>query len=354
MSRDLASLASSMRSRHHELEAPLAACLDPLKQALDSNDAGSLSSDHSFRESGPIAVYMAEMIAHAQPGALLEYLDWIQGTAAGTSLGSKNLMETIKCFEKVLTATFPEHAQALQDFLKTVRILAERKQQTSEKMTETFVVPDSLADRYLKALLATDRHKAWKLIDEAVQEGMSVKDIYLQVFQKTQYEIGRLWQQNRISVAQEHYCTATTQLIMSRLYPRIFSGEKRGRRVVVACVSGELHELGVRMVADFFEMDGWDSYYAGAGSYESALFKTLEHYEPHVVGLSATLSAHIPRVEKVIKELRRHFGSCPKILVGGRPFNLKADLWYQVGADGYGADASQAVATAESLVTTTP
>ena len=91
-----------------------------------------------------------------------------------------------------------------------------------------------------------------------------MRDVYLHVFQRSQYEIGRLWQSNQISVAQEHLCTAATQLIMSQLYPFIFGTERRNRRVVAACVGGDLHEIGIRMVADFFEMDGWDTFYLGA------------------------------------------------------------------------------------------
>ena len=69
---------------------------------------------------------------------------------------------------------------------------------------------------------------------------------------------------NLLSVAQEHYCTAATQLVMSQLYPRIFSTERRGRTLVAARVADDLHEIGLRMVADFFEMEGWDTFYVGA------------------------------------------------------------------------------------------
>ena len=62
-------------------------------------------------------------------------------------------------------------------------------------------------------------------------------------------------------MAQEHYCTAATQLIMSQLYPYIFTTGKNGRVLVGTCVSGDLHEIGVRMVSDFFEMEGWDTFY---------------------------------------------------------------------------------------------
>ena len=93
-------------------------------------------------------------------------------------------------------------------------------------------------DDPLRLLLRGNRQAASQLILTAVARGVTVKDIYLHVFQRTQYEIGRLWQINRISVAQEHFCTAATQLIMSQLYPHIFRTERVGRRLVATCVGG--------------------------------------------------------------------------------------------------------------------
>ncbi len=112
-----------------------------------------------------------------------------------------------------------------------------------------------LARQYMDALLAGQRHTASELVTAAVQRGVSVKDVYLDIFQATQYEIGRLWQTNQVNVAQEHYCTAATQLIMSQLYPLIFATEKNGHRLVAACVGRELHEIW-RPYRDRFFRDG--------------------------------------------------------------------------------------------------
>lgn len=76
-----------------------------------------------------------------------------------------------------------------------------------------------LALQYTQMLLQGDRHSAGKLIFDAVKSGVPIKEIYLYVFQPSQYEIGRLWQNNKISVAKEHFCTASTQFIISQLYP---------------------------------------------------------------------------------------------------------------------------------------
>ncbi|WP_448381713.1 cobalamin B12-binding domain-containing protein [Desulfosoma sp.] len=345
-----AGLAASVRSRIHELEAPLEECarhLTPREPQAFSADAKGQSLS---AESASMAVYLCEMIAQAKPGALMEYLMWLQSRATAPSPHRDNVLLSLDCFERVLAGAFPAHGQAVREFMETARVVASGILEKHEPPDDAQPHLEPLAQEYLRALLATDRDRAWQIIDAAVRQGMPIKDIYLHVFQPTQYEIGRLWQHNRIGVAQEHYCTATTQLIMSRLYPRLFSGDRKDRRFLGSCVGGELHELGARMVADFFEMEGWDTRYLGAGSPEATLLKAVETHQPHVVGLSVTLLAHVRRAEKTITEIRGHFGSKPIILVGGRPFNARKDLWRHVGADGYGPDAQKAVEQAEALV----
>jgi methanogenic corrinoid protein MtbC1 len=209
-----------------------------------------------------------------------------------------------------------------------------------------------LARTYLDALLQGERRTASRLILDAVERGISIRDIYLHVFQPAQREVGRLWQLNRVSVAQEHYCTAATQLIMSQLYPRIFSGERCGRTLIATCVGGELHEIGVRMVADFFEMEGWDTYYLGANTPAEAILQTLDKQRADVLAISATMTFHVTIVAELIARVRQRTGASttPYILVGGYPFLVAPNLWREIDADGSARDAQDAVTTTQRLI----
>ncbi len=208
-----------------------------------------------------------------------------------------------------------------------------------------------LAQQYFEALRRGERRRASQLIMDAVAGGTPVKDIYLNVFQAVQHEIGRLWQINQLSVAQEHYCTAATQLIMSQLYPHIFAAEKNGSTLVATCVAGDLHELGVRMVSDFFEMEGWDTFYLGANTPHASVISTLVERRANVLGISATMPFHLEAVRELIQTVRQSPPCAEvKILVGGHPFNRKPELWREFGADGWAVDAQQAIALANRLV----
>jgi MerR family transcriptional regulator, light-induced transcriptional regulator len=207
-----------------------------------------------------------------------------------------------------------------------------------------------IAEAYLEALLAADRITAQHVITGALQDGLSIKNLYLGVFQPVQHEVGRLWLINRVSVTEEHFCTAATQTIMSDLYPQIISSVRLGRTLVAACIGAELHEIGVRMVADFFEMEGWDTYYIGAGISNNQILSALEQRQPEILALSATMTYHVPRVREIISIIREAYPTAsPRIMVGGLPFNTSPDLWRSVGADVWAADAEMAVREAQQF-----
>jgi methanogenic corrinoid protein MtbC1 len=208
-----------------------------------------------------------------------------------------------------------------------------------------------LARAYLAALLTGERHAASRMVLDAVPSHVSVKDVYLHVFQPAQYEIGRLWQLNEISVAQEHYGTAATQLIMSQLYPHIFASEKTARTLVATCVAGDLHEIGGRMMSDFFEIEGWNTFYLGANMPPQAVVETVVQRRAQVLGISMTMLFHLPAVVELIKKVRAH-SECRnvKILVGGGPFLAAPDLWRTIGADGSAPDAQRAAILAGELI----
>lgn len=207
-----------------------------------------------------------------------------------------------------------------------------------------------LATEYLGRLLRGDRRDAGRLISEALDRGVTPRDVYRQVFEPVQQEIGRLWQLNRISVAQEHYCTAATQQIMTQLYGRIFESPKRERRAVAMCVGGELHEVGIRIITDLLELDGWQTWYLGASVPPSAAVALCADHRADVLLVSATLPPHLIGAAEVVRLFRASTAlSAAKVIVGGRAFRMEPGLWRTIGADGYAANADECLALIESF-----
>jgi methylmalonyl-CoA mutase cobalamin-binding domain/chain len=312
---------------------------------------GDAGRAKSVRDEGYHLTYLSEALSAEDPALFNEYLSWAKVFFAGLKFREDMLATTIGTTRQVLNETLaPQFKQAVLEYLDIGLASLSSAPSTLVSFIETDNPLNDLARRYIDALLRGDRQSASNMILESAKQGISIKDIYLYVFQRSQREIGLLWQTNQISVAQEHYCTAATQMVMSQLYPYIFASEKNGRRMVVACVGGELHEIGARMVADFFEMEGWDTYFLGANTPPEAVLRAIVERDADVLAISVTMTFHIDKVSSLIAEVRRAgLDARTKLLVGGYPFNIAPNLWQSVGADAYAFDAQQALSAAEGL-----
>lgn len=204
---------------------------------------------------------------------------------------------------------------------------------------------DEIRRRYLAAVLAGRRRDAFAVADAAVDEGLGIRELYLDVFQPVLREIGRLWQENRITVADEHLATAITQAAMARLYDRVFldGREGAGPLLLAACAEQERHELGLRMLCDVLEMEGWDTVFLGASVPVEDLVGMVVERRPAVVALSAAIAPHLPRVREAIGAIRRAVPrDGPVIAVGGRAFADDPGLGERLGADLTARDAVEA------------
>ncbi len=310
-----------------------------------------LQKSKSVRDTKYHLQYLAEALAADSKSLFLDYIAWVTVIMENIGIDNENFIKNLQyTHEAIIKVSGIKENAELNDFLASAQALISN----SYKRPGTFLLEENphsdLAAQYLQSLLRTDRRYASELVMKAYESGISVKDIYKNIFQPVQWEIGRLWQINEISVAQEHFCTAATQLIMSQLYPYIFSSSKNGRKFVATSVGDELHEIGVRMVADFFEMEGWDTYYLGANTPRETILQTIKEIKPDILGLSTTITFHLNRVKEIISDVKENdISAKTRILVGGYPFNASRDLWNKIGADGYAPDAESALKVAEKL-----
>lgn len=177
---------------------------------------------------------------------------------------------------------------------------------------------DALAWRYLAALLAGDRREAVRIIlQEGWRRGVSAPQLELGVIAVAQRELGRLWEEARITIAEEHLATSISELALATLYDHLPRRPRIIRRAIVACVEGERHSLGGRITADFLEMAGFDVRFLGSDVPTESLLAMVETTRPDVVALSATMALHIPAVEGAVTGVRRIGGAKMPLLLGG-------------------------------------
>ncbi len=292
--------------------------------------------EKSLRDTRHNLNYLAESIALSYPDVFVQYVNWLCLLLEKLNFNILHLVQHFDIMEKVLLKHLPQDAKAtINEYITKAKMAI----QNPHLDIPSFLTEDNQyfpnAKEYLESLLKKSRLVSAEIIMKLVEKEVSIEDIYLKIFQPVQYEVGRLWQTNQISVAEEHYATAVTQNVMSQLYPYIFSTEKHGKTFISCCVNDELHELGIRMVSDFYELRGWDTYFLGANTPVEGIIQMVNKKNASILGISATLTPHLQRVENLITKVRERTGRSLKIIVGGQAFSSVPDSWKQINADFY-------------------
>lgn len=208
-----------------------------------------------------------------------------------------------------------------------------------------------LKTRYVAAQLAGDRREALRLVlAEGIEKGATVLEVQLQVIQEAQREIGRLWQENTISIAQEHMATAISNMALSHIYDFASRAPANGKKIVVACVEGELHDFPARLVSDALDLAGFEVRYLGASVPTDSLLTFLEQEKPDLLALSATMTFNVPSLRATAQRVRAETGGKLPIAIGGGACQWMKGIAEDLGADATGCDASEMVAAASRLL----
>jgi methanogenic corrinoid protein MtbC1 len=182
------------------------------------------------------------------------------------------------------------------------------------------VITATVYQRYLAALLAGERAECTRIVQDLVAAGVGLKELYVQLFQRALYQVGELWEHQRISVAVEHLATAVTERMLTLVQTQAFSGPPRDRTIIVACVADEYHQLGGRMIADFCELRGWRGHFLGANTPLPDLLTLIGERRPNLLGLSLSIYFNLPALLRALDAVTGRYPDLP-VLVGGQAFH---------------------------------
>lgn len=184
------------------------------------------------------------------------------------------------------------------------------------------MITESLYQEYLTLLLGGKRVACGRMVQALIDQDIDIKTLYTDLFQKSLYAVGKLWEFNKITVAKEHLVTAITEGLMNLVYPKLFEKEtsKQNKKVVISCTANEFHQIGGKMVADIFELNGWDGHFLGANTSVEHLLEHIQEIKPDLVGLSISVYFNSPSLKNGIEAVRANFNHL-EIFVGGQAFN---------------------------------
>jgi methanogenic corrinoid protein MtbC1 len=282
---------------------------------------------------------------------MVDYLRWLSSVLITRDVPAQHLALSLEWLAEFFAISMRGQAGA---------IVVKALHKVREQFLEPHFAPPAIyemmparwqeSEEFQTALLGGDRRGAGALLDRCLDQGHGLVDIELHVIQPAMYEIGLKWQNNQVTVAQEHLATAISQSVMTQGLLQSRVPASNGKRVLLACVEGNNHAMGLQMVADAFQLAGWEVQFLGASVPTNALLHYLGQFKPDLLGLSISFAQQLPVAKDIIQRLARSPpAGRPAVIVGGlaiNQFNLLADT---LGADASSPDSRSAVASASVL-----
>lgn len=210
---------------------------------------------------------------------------------------------------------------------------------------------DELLVLQRQSVLDGDGCAAAELARKALAAGMDPHRCIEEGYVRGIEEVGRLWAEGEYFLPELMQGADAMKAAMEVLRPALIgAGEPAaaGPTVVIGTVQGDIHDIGKTLVGTFLEANGFRVIDLGRDVPLVEFVDAAEREEASVIGLSALLTTTMPGTGEVVRMLEhRGLRSRLAVMVGGAP--VTRAYAESIGADGYAANAVEAVAEARRL-----
>ena len=181
---------------------------------------------------------------------------------------------------------------------------------------------------YFNSLIDGNKKNCKTIVAELLNKNTDLKEIYTDIFQKSLYRIGKLWEEDQLSVAKEHECTKIVESLMNYCFERVHDYSTNGHNALVSCIDKEYHEVGAKMAYHIFELNGWNTSFLGASTPTKEIVKYIKEKKPEIVGLSFNFYLNLMRLREVIDHIKKFFPEL-KIVLGGNGVSSIDDKFFE-------------------------
>ncbi len=200
------------------------------------------------------------------------------------------------------------------------------------------------------AILNGDEKLSAQLVREALDQGANPSELISGWMIPAMDEVGRLFEAQEFYVPELLLSGRAMKAAIEPLRPLLAaSGAQPTGRIVLGTVKGDLHDIGKNLVGSMLEGAGFEVLDLGIDVQTDKFVEAVRNHTPHILALSALLTVTMPEMQKVIEALSQAgIRSQVKVMIGGAP--VTRDFAKEIGADGYGENASSAVTAARALI----
>jgi len=196
-------------------------------------------------------------------------------------------------------------------------------------------------EEFLKFLENEDKENCVEfIISKLDKEEIDVPNLYTEILEPSLKIIYcEEEEEDNLCIWKEHIRSSIIQTIIEICYPYIIKERKESGfkpnqiKVLVGCPAGELHDVGARMITDFFTLYGYEAIYVGANTPRTEIRDAINTIKPKIIAISVTNYFNLIEAEKAICLIKEHTDFTGKIVVGGLAFMNNPEIYKKIGAD---------------------
>lgn len=212
---------------------------------------------------------------------------------------------------------------------------------------------NQILESFREAVFEYDHEASETLAQKALDEGTSAV-IVARTLTDAMREIGDKFGRGELYLPElvlaSRAGTAAMNVIEEQLKQSAQERETIGT-IVLGTVKGDVHDIGKNIVSTLFFAAGFKVVDLGVDVPSESFADAVKEHEPDLLGLSALLTTTMTEQRTVLRELETQgLRDSVKVLVGGAP--VTQDFALEIGADGYGDNAFDAVQVGQELLKT--
>jgi len=206
---------------------------------------------------------------------------------------------------------------------------------------------EDLLGRISEAIISGDMDEVESLLGQALESGAQAGDILHQGMIPAMTKVGELFEAGEFYVPEMLVSARAMQRGLDQLRPLLqSSGVESTGYVVIGTVQGDLHDIGKNLVALMLEGAGYEIKDLGTDVSPDDFVSAVKERPNCLLALSALLTTTMNNMSSTVKAIdEAGLREQVKIIIGGAP--VTQDFADEIGADGFAADASQAVKLAK-------
>ncbi len=208
---------------------------------------------------------------------------------------------------------------------------------------------DNILDRISNAVVDGQLDQITSLTNAALASGLTAKDVLDKGLMPGMDIIGVGFKRGDKFIPEVLLAATTMQVALDILKPLLIqAGEKMAGKVVIGTVKGDVHDIGKKLVGMMLEGAGFEVVDIGKDVPIDKFVDAVREEQPDLIAMSALLTTTMVSMSQTIAALKEAgLREKVKIMIGGAP--VTADYAIQIGADGYAANAPEAVDLAMRL-----